>query len=318
MIVENLLGDVDIILKNLKHFKKTEIAITIGKTFILQIDPSQKDNLDAGAREIRQRLASQLPEHYLGPYQKRTPKMMVTGLDKTQVRTPKYNHTQHEPMRRFLRFLLKWIGFTLLAKINKVEGVENVPQAGPAILMINHIALIDPILVMHLVPRNIVPMAKIEVYDYPIIGILPKMWGVIPVRREEVDRRAIQQTLQVIEAGEIVLLAPEATRSPQLKQGKEGVAYIASRTQTPVIPVAISGTTGFPTLPFTKNWRQPGAVVKFGRPFIYRKDLKRASREQLRKMMDEAMYVLAGLLPAEQRGVYQDLEQATQDTIEWL
>jgi 1-acyl-sn-glycerol-3-phosphate acyltransferase len=221
-------------------------------------------------------------------------------------------------MRRFLRFLLKWIGFTLLAKIHKVEGVENLPQTGSAILMINHIALIDPILVLHLVPRNIVPMAKVEVYDYPIIGILPKMWGVIPVRREEIDRRAIQQTLQVIESGEIVLLAPEATRSPQLKQGKEGVAYIASRTQTPVIPVAVSGTTGFPTLPFTKNWRQPGAVVKFGRPFIYRKDLQHASREQLRKMMDEAMYVLAGLLPAEQRGVYQDLEQATQDTIEWL
>jgi 1-acyl-sn-glycerol-3-phosphate acyltransferase len=244
--------------------------------------------------------------------------MSVDSLQESRVNPHKYNHAQHEPMRRFLRFLLKWIGFTALAKIDKVEGLENIPQSGPAILMINHIALIDPILVLHLAPRNIVPMAKIEVYDYPFIGIFPKLWGVIPVRRDEVDRHAIQQVLQVLDAGEIVLLAPEATRSPALKKGKEGVAYIASRTQTPVIPIAVSGTVGFPTLPFTKAWKQPGATVKVGRPFVFRKDLRRAGREQLRQMMDESMYVLASLLPVDQRGVYQDLSKATQDTIEWL
>lgn len=244
--------------------------------------------------------------------------MAVDSMQESQIRSNKYNHAEHETTRRFLRFLLKWIGFTVLAKIHKVEGLENVPSEGPAILMINHIALIDPILVLHLVPRNIVPMAKIEVYEYPIIGILPKLWGVIPVRREEVDRRAIQSVMQVIEAGEIALLAPEGTRGPELKQGKEGVAYIASRTLAPVVPVSVSGTIGFPTLPFTKTWRQPGATVKFGRPFIFRKDLQRAGREQLRIMMDEAMYILANLLPPEQRGVYQDLSKATQNTIEWL
>lgn len=244
--------------------------------------------------------------------------MAVDSMQESQIRSKKYNHAEHETTRRFLRFLLKWIGFTVLAKIHKVEGLENVPSEGPAILMINHIALIDPILVLHLVPRNIVPMAKIEVYEYPIIGILPKLWGVIPVRREEVDRRAIQSVMQVIEAGEIALLAPEGTRGPELKQGKEGVAYIASRTLAPVVPVSVSGTIGFPTLPFTKTWRQPGATVKFGRPFIFRKDLQRAGREQLRIMMDEAMYILANLLPPEQRGVYQDLSKATQNTIEWL
>lgn len=244
--------------------------------------------------------------------------MTVNSLQKSRLNSQKYNHAKHESMRHFLRFLLKWIGFTVLAKINKVEGLENVPQTGPAILMINHIALIDPILVLHLVPRNIVPMAKIEVYNYPVVGILPRLWGVIPVHREEIDRRAIQQTIQVIEAGEIVLLAPEATRSPALRQGKEGVAYIASRTQAPVVPVAISGSVGFPTLPFTQAWKQPGATVRFGSPFTFKKDYQRAGREQLRIMMDEAMFILANLLPLEQRGFYKDLSIATQNTIDWL
>ena len=102
-----------------------------------------------------------------------------------------YDHASFELRRRFLRFLIRNIGFTLLAKLDHVEGLEHIPSTGPAILMINHIAMIDPIVVMHVIPRNIVPMAKIEVYNYPFIGIFPRIWGVIPVRREEVDRRAI-------------------------------------------------------------------------------------------------------------------------------
>jgi 1-acyl-sn-glycerol-3-phosphate acyltransferase len=199
-----------------------------------------------------------------------------------------------------------------------VEGIENVPTNGPAILMINHIAFIDPIVVLHVLPRNIVPLAKAEVYHYPVIGIIPKIWGVIPVHREEFDRKAVQQVLEVLQAGEIVLVAPEGTRGPALKQGKEGVAYLASRSGAPVVPVANDCTPGFPALRFfSSRWRGQGAVVRFGRPFRFQQDYQRSGRDELRKMTDEAMYTLAALLPPERRGVYADLEQATQDTIEW-
>ena len=90
---------------------------------------------------------------------------------------PAYNHAHFEQRRRFLRFLVKHIGFNLLVWAEKVEGIENIPAEGPAILMINHIAFVDPIAVLNFVPRNIVPMAKVEVYDLPIIGIFPKIWG---------------------------------------------------------------------------------------------------------------------------------------------
>lgn len=239
-------------------------------------------------------------------------------LDQQKLPTQSYEHARYETRRRFLRFLMRTIGFSLLARVDKVEGVDHVPARGPVILMINHIALIDPLLVMHVLPRNIVPMAKIEVYSYPVIGILPKIWGVIPVRREEFDRQAIQQVFEVLKAGEIVLVAPEGTRSPQLQTARVGVAYLASRSQVPVVPVAISGTIGFPTLPLTKRWAGPKAQVRFGKPFCFRPELQRANREELRKMADEAMYILAGELPTEQRGVYADMSQATQDTIRWL
>jgi len=239
--------------------------------------------------------------------------------DRNQDNTvPEYHHEKWALRRRFLRFLIRWVGFTLLAKLDRVSGLENVPREGPAILMINHNAFIDPIVVLHVAPRAIVPLAKIEVYDYPLIGIFPRLWGVVPVRREEVDRRAIKQALEILKAGEIILVAPEGTRGPALKEGKVGAAYLASRSGAPVIPVTLQQTEGFPTLPFTRRWRGPGARVSFGPAFRFRPELRNAKGDELRKMTDEAMYVLAGMLPPERQGYYKDPANASRDTIEFL
>lgn len=244
--------------------------------------------------------------------------MVAKSLADESPRTHGYEHARWEKRRRFLRFLMRTIGFTLLVRVDKVEGDENVPTVGPAILMINHIAFVDPIVVMHLLKRNIVPLAKIEVYDYPIIGFFPRLWGVIPVRREEVDRRAIHSALEVLHAGEIVLVAPEATRSPQLQEAKEGIAYLSARANAPIVPVAIDGTEGFPSLPILPRWRGPGAQVRFGRPFRFRWDTERPLRDQLHQMTEEAMVILARMLPEGRRGVYADLSRAGEDLIEWL
>jgi 1-acyl-sn-glycerol-3-phosphate acyltransferase len=230
--------------------------------------------------------------------------------------TSRYNHASFERRRRILRFLMREIGFRFLAKIDSVEGIENIPAEGAAILCMNHIAFIDSLIVLTLSPRSVVPLAKVEVFKYPVVGIFPHIWGVVPVRREEIDRRAVQQALEVLKAGEIVLLAPEATRGPSLKRGREGVAYFASRTGAPIVPVAIDGSQGFPTSPFSTRMSQPGAHVRFGPPFRFRPDLKRPKGDVLRKMTDEAMYILAAMLPEQRRGVYADLSKATYDTIE--
>jgi hypothetical protein len=90
---------------------------------------------------------------------------------------------------------------------------------------------------------------------------------------------------------------------------------MASRSGAPVIPVAIDGTEGFPALRGTSSWRKRGAVIKFGKPFSYDPSMQRAKGEQLRLMTDEAMYILAGMLPENRRGYYSDLSKATQSSI---
>jgi len=244
--------------------------------------------------------------------------MATRSLEDKHQRTRGYNHAEWETKRNVLRWLLRVIGLPLLARVDSVEGVENVPTEGSAIIMINHMSFIDPFIVANPLPRNLVALAKVEVYNYPVVGIIPKLLGVIPVKRNEVDRHAVQSCLEVLRADEMILLAPEGTRGPALRQGLEGVAYLASRSGAPVVPVAVDGTEGFPALRFTRRWRQPGGRVRFGRPFRYHPDLRRAKTQTLRQMTDEAMYVLAAMLPENRRGFYGDLSKVTQETFEWL
>jgi len=236
----------------------------------------------------------------------------------TQNNNNNYNHAKWEFQRNILRFLIKNIGLTLLAKLDKVEGLENIPNEGPGILLINHIAFVDSLIVLHSMPRNIIPLAKSEVYEYPLVGIFPKLWGVVPVKRDILDRRALQQIMAILEAGEIILVAPEGTRHSNLHKGRVGAAYLASRTGAPVIPIAITESKGFPAFRTSKRWKEPGIHIKIGSPFRYNLHLKRARKGELRLMTDEAMYILASLLPENLRGVYSDLSKATQQTIEWL
>ena len=56
--------------------------------------------------------------------------MAIENVVKESTFPTGYNHADYENRRRFLRFLLKYIGFTLLAKLDSVEGIENVPASG--------------------------------------------------------------------------------------------------------------------------------------------------------------------------------------------
>jgi 1-acyl-sn-glycerol-3-phosphate acyltransferase len=231
---------------------------------------------------------------------------------------PRYDHQALEGRRRILRWVIDNFGWRFLVKIGRVEGLENFPLEGPAIAMYNHIAFVDPVVVLGNLPRNVVPLAKVEAYSYPLIGIIPRLWAVIPVRRGEVDRRALAMARDVLSAGEVILVAPEGTRSPALIEAKEGVALLADRSGAMVVPIAVEGTDQFPTTSLRK-WRSGGALIRIGRPFRYRPAPGgKADRQRLRLMTDEAMYVLASLLPERRRGFYSDPSKATSHTFDFV
>lgn len=212
--------------------------------------------------------------------------------------------------RRFLNWWLRF-GYWLLLRLN-MEGLEHVPAHGPAILMINHIGSLDPFVVVASMPRQVTAMSKVENFSIPFWGLVFRLYGAIPVRRGEADRKALKQALAVLKGDTMLLIAPEGTRSPQraLQAAHNGLAYIAHRSGATIVPVAITGTPGFANC--IKRLRRTPVNVKLGKPFLLRSDTRRLERETMSAMTDEAMYQLAALLPPVHRGVYADLNRATE------
>ncbi len=191
------------------------------------------------------------------------------------------------------------------------QGWENIPRSGPVIMMINHVAFLDPVLLTGMMPRSMVSMAKVEAYEDWLLGPILHSFDSIPVNRGAADLSALRRVLDALEAGLAVLIAPEGHRSETggLGEAHEGIAFVAYRAKVPIVPVGISGTPDFKS----RYWKMQKTHVtyRFGRPFYLDARGERVSAEILKHMTDEAMYQLAALLPPEQRGLYTDLSQAT-------
>ena len=211
---------------------------------------------------------------------------------------------------RLLNVILR-ILFKLLLNL-EVVGLENVPLEGPLILMINHTDLIDPAMAGGVMPREVVAMAKIESFRNPILGIIVRLYGAFPVRRGEMDLGALRQALEVLRNGEVLLMAPEGTRSKEcrLQPGYDGMTFIALRANAPILPMAIIGTNDFSSN--LKRLRRTDVNIVIGKPFRFRPSAEKVRRDVLHQMTEEIMYQLAAILPPEYRGVYSDLDSATE------
>jgi 1-acyl-sn-glycerol-3-phosphate acyltransferase len=201
-------------------------------------------------------------------------------------------------------------GMWLWLDIEK-QGWENIPRTGPVIMMINHVAFLDPVILTGMMPRSLVSMAKVEAYEDWLVGPLLRSFDSIPVNRGAADLSALRRVLDALEAGLAVLIAPEGHRSETGGMGEahEGIAFVAYRARVPIVPVGISGTPEFKH----RYWKMQKTHVtyRFGQPFYLDTGGERATTEMLKVMTNEAMYQLAALLPPEQRGLYEDLDKAT-------
>jgi 1-acyl-sn-glycerol-3-phosphate acyltransferase len=214
-------------------------------------------------------------------------------------------------VKAIVKFLVR-----LLLRL-EVEGLEQIPDEGASILAISHTNFLDPVLVFAVSPRPVEALSKVENKRLFILGPMINWYGAIFVRRGEVDRGALSTAIQVLERGELLIIAPEGTRSGdgRLLRGRGGLAYIASRTGVPIVPVGIVGGEKF--WPHLFRLRRTPVEMTFGRPFRFDLPPGPVDRRAMDRMTTEAMYQLAALLPPERRGRYADLENAT-ETLIWF
>ncbi|ETK37531.1 lysophospholipid acyltransferase family protein [Microbispora sp. ATCC PTA-5024] len=179
----------------------------------------------------------------------------------------------------------------------RVEGRENVPARGPAILASNHLSVLDSFFLPALLPRTVRFVAKNEYFTG---NRLTAMWmrstGTVAIDRQNVTaaQAMLDAAVGVLRAGELFGIYPEGTRSPdgRLYRGKIGVAWLALTTGAPVVPVAMLGTEKV-LPPGTSVPRIHRIGVRIGEPITFTGDPGNA--RDRRRVTDEVMEAIAKL-----------------------
>ena len=146
-----------------------------------------------------------------------------------------------------------------------IEGLENIPNDGPALLAVNHISFLDPFAAAYAVdlagrrPRF---LGKAELFEDKRIAWILKGAKQIPVHRGTAEApMALDQAIEALRQGEVIVIFPEGTitNDPDLNPmaAKTGLARLALATGAPVIPAALWGTANVWPKGFVKRWWPP-------------------------------------------------------------
>ncbi len=183
-----------------------------------------------------------------------------------------------------------------------VEGREHLPARGGALIVCNHASYLDPPALGSAVCRPMYFMAKAELFTVPLIRWLMPRINSFPVRRGAPDLAALREAVRLLQAGHLVGMFIEGTRSQdgRLGEPQPGAAMVALRAGVPVVPAAVLG--GDQVLPpGTVRPRRGRISVRFGKPFI--PDPGDAQgRARLEPVGEQMMRAIAALLPPERRG----------------
>jgi acyl-[acyl-carrier-protein]-phospholipid O-acyltransferase/long-chain-fatty-acid--[acyl-carrier-protein] ligase len=173
--------------------------------------------------------------------------------------------------------LLLWIATHTLYRIH-LEGRENIPSKGGALLVPNHVSMVDAVLLIASIDRPIRFLMFKGSYDHPLVKPFAKIMGVIPISSQLRPREMIQSlrtATQALKDGEIVCIFPEGqmTRIGQMLPFRRGMERIIKGVDVPIIPANLGGVWGS-VFSFERGrflWKVPRKIpypvtVTFGRP----------------------------------------------------
>jgi 1-acyl-sn-glycerol-3-phosphate acyltransferase len=197
----------------------------------------------------------------------------------------------------------------------RIEGnLDAIPRDGPVILAANHISNADAVLIGAFLTarlgRRIHWLGKKEMFEWPIVGWMARNGGIIPVDRGSADVEAFRVARRVLDAGHVLMVFPEGTRSPtgELQAPKDGLSLLALRTNATIVPIGISNTDR--VWPRGRPLPSPGkhATMRVGEPFrvadLLPPELDRKAAKGLATTL--IMRRIAALLDPRHRGTYGD------------
>ena len=198
---------------------------------------------------------------------------------------------------------------TLLRLVAKVEIIhkENLHESGSYAFATNHLGILDALLAYYVLERwdFFIPVAE-KWEEYAFLRWLAKHLNIIFIDRFNPDIRALRLILRRMDKGQVLIIAPEGTRSrtERMAEGKSGVSYLASKSQFPVIPVALTGTEDRIFFGNLKRLKRTKVTVTIGEAFTLPPLPKKNKDKALKEYTDEIMCKIAVMLPEKYRGFY--------------
>lgn len=182
----------------------------------------------------------------------------------------------------------------------RVEGLEQVPARGPAILASNHVSFCDSIFLPLVLRRRLTFVAKAEYFDDARKAWFLRATGQIPIRRSggTASQRALESAREVLGKGQLFGIYPEGTRSPdgRLHRGHTGVARLVLATGAPVLAVAMVGTAQVQPIGRLRPRLFLPVSIRISPPLRFERYRERPDDPlALREITDEIMFELAAL-----------------------
>ena len=185
---------------------------------------------------------------------------------------------------------------------------------GPLILVTNHVNILEiPIIYTRLQPRPVHGLALADRWKQPLVRWILDSTGSIPLERGGINLDAFRKALEILKAGEMVLISPEGTRSGhgRMQAAHPGVVLLALKSGAPLLPIGYSGAENYKEN--LRSLRRTDFHLAVGRPLHLQTRGEAVTREIRQRMADEIMYELASILPPVNRGFYADLSLATRN-----
>ncbi|MDH4134243.1 MAG: MFS transporter, partial [Gammaproteobacteria bacterium] len=149
-------------------------------------------------------------------------------------------------------FLMRFLVWLLIHTIYRVEksGLERIPDEGPALLICNHVSLVDALVIAGCVRRPIRFVMYYKIFRMPVLSFVFRTARAIPIAGAREDavlmERAFEEVSQALRNGDLVCVFPEGklTESGKMNVFKPGIVRILERDPVPVIPMALQGLWG--------------------------------------------------------------------------
>ncbi len=151
----------------------------------------------------------------------------------------------------------------------RVHKSERYPLDGPVLICANHQSHMAPILVANGCTRYVGFVARESLFKFKPFGWLITTLGAFPINRDG-GIAGIKETLKRLKRGEVVLIFPEGTRTPNgtIQNFKSGFCAIARRSKVPIVPVAIDGA--YDAWPKNAALPRPRSIkLKVGHPIMF-------------------------------------------------